>query len=127
MSKSSISVGEIVRHVLMEDIQVSSRVRKIFPVVVDNATLPYIVYRRSSMTQDPAKQERGADTVMMQIICYTKDYQSGVELAETVRDALDGKWAEHEGLRMRSCTLTDCQESWVDNAYVQNLIFTIKL
>lgn len=127
MSKSSISVGEIVRHVLMEDIQVSNKVRKIFPVVVDNATLPYIVYRRSGMRQDPTKHERGADTVMMQIVCYTEDYQSGVELAEAVRDALDGKWAEHDGLRMRSCTLSDCQESWVDNAFVQNLIFTIKL
>lgn len=127
MSKSSISVGEVVRHVLMEDIQVSSRVRKIFPVVVDNATLPYIVYRRSGMKQDPTKQVRGADTVVMQIVCYTEDYQSGVELAESVRDALDGKWAEHGGLRMRSCTLSDCQESWVDNAYVQNLIFTINL
>lgn len=126
-SKSSLSAGEIIRAVLTQDEAVSALTTKVFPVVADEAKLPYIVYRRSNLEQTPLKSTRGADTVGIEVLCFTEQYAPGVALAEAVRSALDGKQAEIEGLVMRSCYLTDSEEAWQDDAFVQQLNFTIKI
>lgn len=127
VSKSSLSAGEIIRAMLIEDSEVMMRANKVFPVVEDSAELPYIVYRRTQLEQDPTKGRRGADTVGIEILCYTKGYTEGVELAEAVRGALDGAQGESDGLVMRSCYLADSEEAWQDDAYVQQLVFNVKI
>ena len=127
VSKSSLSAGEIIRAILIEDSEVMARANKVFPVVEDNAELPYIVYRRTQLEQTPTKGLRGADTVGIEILCYTAGYTEGVELAEAVRDALDGKQDARDGLVMRSCYLEDSEEAWQDDAYVQQLVFNVKI
>lgn len=127
VSKSSLSAGEIIRAILIEDSEVMARANKVFPVVEDNAELPYIVYRRTQLEQDPTKGRRGADTVGIEILCYTKGYTEGVELAEAVRGTLDGAQGEIDGLIMRSCYLADSEEAWQDDAYVQQLVFNVKI
>lgn len=127
VSKSSLSAGEIVRDILVNNAEVAARAKKVFPVVEDSAELPYIVYRRTQLEQEPAKGRRGADTVGIEILCYTQHYTEGVELAEAVRDALDGAQGEKDGLVMRSCYLADSEEAWQDDAYVQQLVFNVKI
>lgn len=127
VSKSSLSAGEIIRAILIEDSEVMARAKKVFPVVEDSAELPYIVYRRTQLVQTPVKGQRGADTVGIEILCYTKGYTEGVELAEAVRDALDGAQRQQDGLTMRSCYLEDSEEAWQDDAYVQQLVFNVKI
>lgn len=129
VGKSSLSAGEIIRAVLTEDPEVAARAKKVYPVVEDSAELPYIVYRRTKLEQLPIKGNgnRVSDTVAIEVLCYTEGYTEGVELAEAVRAALDNKTAESGGLVMRSCYLTDSEESWQADAYVQELVFTIKI
>lgn len=127
VSKTSLSAGEIIRTILANDAEVTTRANKIYPVVEDRADLPYIVYRRTQLKQDPIKNGRGADTVGIEILCYTKQYTEGVELAEAVREALDGVQGESDGLVMRSCYLEDSEEAWQDDAYVQQLVFNVKI
>lgn len=127
VGKTSLSAGEIIRSILMSDSEVSARVKKIFPVVEDSAELPYIVYRRTQLEQEPVKGRRGADTVGIEILCYTQHYTEGVELAEAVRKALDGAQGEVDGLVMRSCYLADSEEAWQDDAYLQQLVFNVKI
>lgn len=126
-NKTSLSAGEIIRAVLTQDEDVSKLTTKVFPVVADEAKLPYIVYRRSNLEQVATKTTRGADTVGIEILCYTEQYTQGIELAEAVRAALDGTQAVVDGLVMRSCFLTDSEEDWQDDAFVQQLIFTVKI
>ena len=83
VSKTSLSAGEIISAVLAEDPEVAARTTKIYPVVTDNARLPYVVYRRTQLEQTPTKG-RGADTVGIEVLCYTEQYVEGVELAEAV-------------------------------------------
>lgn len=126
-NKSSLSAGEIIRAVLTEDPEVAARAKKVYPVVEDSAELPYIVYRRTQLEQGAVKGKRGNDTVTIEILCYTEGYTEGVELAEAVRDALDNKTAESGGLVMRGCFLTDSEETWQDDAYLQVLVFNVKM
>ena len=100
-------------------------------MATDKAELPYILYRRASMEQNPQKTGNpGADTVQMEVICFAADYDDCLELAEAVRGALDNKrdmQTDDETLTMRSCLLVDSEEAWQDDAYVQQLIFNVKV
>ena len=51
--RSSLSAGLIVRHLLTNDEDVQAITRQIFPVIVDEATLPYVVYRRADLEAAP--------------------------------------------------------------------------
>jgi hypothetical protein len=129
-NKTSLSAGAIIREVLLEDAAVAAKTSKVFPVVTDQAILPYILYRRAAMFQSPVKSGPGADTVQIEVICFAESYQESVELAEAVRAALDNlrdvETNDHT-LQMRSCTLTDSEEAWQDDAYLQSLVFTVKI
>lgn len=126
--KTSLSAGAIIREILLADADVKQRTNKIFPVVTSKAELPYILYRRAALQHNPTKAgQPGADTVTMEVFCYTASYADGVELAEAVRKALDYAQGEKDGLIMRSCTLVDSEEDFTDDAFVQCLSFNVKI
>lgn len=126
--KTSLSAGAIIRAVLLEDTEVAARTNKVFPVATDSAELPYILYRRTALSANPQKcGQPGADEIQVEVICFTERYSEGVELAEAVRSALDQVTAEHDGLRMRSCYLVDSEEAYQDDAFVQQLVFSVKI
>lgn len=126
--KTSLSAGAIIRAILLGDADVAARVNKVFPVVTDSAELPYILYRRSKLDANPQKGgQPGADTVEMEVLCFTAKYSEGVELAEAVRGVLDHISAEGEGMRLRGCYLADSAESYQDDAFIQHLVFNIKI
>lgn len=125
--KTSLSAGLILYQVLKEAI--GDKVTKIYPVVVDKAILPYVVYRRIGMDVIPTKSGRkNADTIHVTILCYAATYEGSVGLAEDVRLALEGKEYEtEEGQLMRCSNLTDSEEGWENDAYLQTLSFDIKI
>ena len=124
--KTSLSAGAVIRAVLLEDAEVAARTNKVFPVATDCAELPYILYRRTSLSPNPQKSgQPGADEIQIEVICFTERYGEGVELAEAVRAALDQITAEHDGLR--SCYLLDSEEAYQDDAFVQQLVFSVKI
>lgn len=126
-NKTSLSAGEIIRYILTNDAEVMRQARKVFPVVAFDAVLPYIVYSRASLDHTAHKGPRPADTVSIEVLCFTEQYTAGVELAEAVRAALDGAQAEVDGVAMRGCLLVDSEEAWSDDAFVQRLIFNVKI
>ena len=126
--KTSLSAGAVIRSILLSDEEVSKRANKVFPIVIDQAQLPYILYRRASLQHNPTKAGMpGADTVTMEVVCYTAKYAEGVELAEAVRAALDYRQGESGGVRMRSCMLADSEEGYEDDTFVQHLVFQVKI
>lgn len=126
--KTSLSAGSIIRDILLSNEEVKRRTNKVFPIVIDNAQLPYILYRRAALAHNPTKQGMpGADTVTMEVVCYTAKYAEGVELAEAVRQALDYAGGERDGVKMRSCTLADSEEGYEDDAFVQQLVYQVRI
>lgn len=126
--KTSLSAGAVIRSILLSDEEVKKRANKVFPIVIDQAQLPYILYRRAALQHNPTKAGMpGADTVTMEVVCYTAQYAEGVELAEAVRSALDYRQVESGGVTMRSCTLADSEEGFEDDAFVQQLVFQVKI
>lgn len=128
MQKTALSVGVALRDILIKDEGVTAITKTIFPVYKDKATLPYVFYRRSGLAQTPQKSHGfPCDAVQLELSCCAATYGESVKLAEAVRAAVDNAEWSVDGLKVRACTLTDAEENWADDAFVQTLIFTIKL
>lgn len=126
MAKTSLSAGFILYGLLSADEAVTALTGRIYPVVADEAKLPYVVYGRSKLVQEPAKGG-GADMVQVDVLCYAATYEGSVELAEAVRAALDGKQGGEPGFWMRSCHLAGSAEYWSGDAFIQELNFNVRI
>lgn len=129
VENTSLSAGALVHRLLLEDPFVTSVTSKVIPVATPETELPYILYGRLSLEANPAKSRPACDTVEIEVDCYAGQYGQGIELAEAVRATLDYCQAEDDttGLRMRSCILVDASEDFDGDAYVQRLIFSMKI
>lgn len=125
---SSLSAGKLLRRILLGDESVGAITQCVFPVATtETVTLPYIVYARVGMENTPVNAPQPADTVMIEVDCYAGDYTGSIDLAEAVRAALDGATCECDGLTMRSCVMADASEDYDSDAYLQSLLFKVKI
>lgn len=127
--KTSISAGFIIASILTNDVALQELgITDVFPTVSErDAILPYISYQRTGMSQQGVKTGMGADTAQITVTCYATEYEESLEIAEAVRAALDGKQATYEDMRMRSCIMDGSSEGWADDAYIQELVFNVKI
>lgn len=125
LMKTVLSAGTAVYEVLSE--RLADKVTKVFPVVTDEAVLPYVCYHREALETAVAKHAQSADTATIVVDCYAATYNGSVALAEAVREALDNvSITTSAGLTVRSSFLVDAAESWTDDAYVQSLSFKLR-
>lgn len=130
---TSLSAGLLIYDLLSTDEGVMAIATKVFPVISEaGAKLPYICYRRGSNDDRAVKTLSGADTATIEVLCYSADYAESVQMAEAVRKAADGVQYRYdapggESLVARSIQMTDAEEGWQDDAYIQSLIFTVKI
>lgn len=131
---TSLSVGLLVRDLLISDERVAAIATKIYPVVAEaNAQLPYVCYRRANYERQVAKGPgQGADAVAVEFLCYDKTYAGSIALAEAVRACLDHQSAVYDDgeghkLAARSIDLEGSEEGWMDDAYAQSLVFTVRV
>lgn len=124
---SILSASKIIGSVLNS--KVGYRVTKIFPVIAaEEAQLPYISYYRDGLVQDPVKGNLpGAFSAVIKILCFSSDYGESVELAESVKEALDGKSCKSDDLKIRACILSDAKEIYDADSFVQLLTFNVKI
>lgn len=129
MSVTSLSVGALIRSILLEDEGVVALApNKVYPVVSkEGATLPYITYQRGDFSEVPQKYGgQGNDVVTLTINCLADSYDGSVALAEAVRSALDMKSGQsNDYLSIRRCYLADSSETYENGAFIQSLVFSI--
>lgn len=125
--KTSLSAGDLVRSVLLEDEAVTAITRKIFPLATDTAVLPYVLYRRTALDAVPTKAGESSDTVRLEIVCYAADYDQSLRLAEAVRGALDYYNLHDESMAISGMRLVDSSEEWASDAYAQILEFELNV
>lgn len=126
ISRTSISAGALIRHALMASEEVKKRVNKIYPVVTERADLPYILYRHTGLDA-VATTKGGADRITFELNCFTAQYAEGIELAEAVRDALEGQSVTLDGLTLRNCYVTNFASEWDSDAHVQVITITANI
>lgn len=128
VTETSLSAGRIVRELLLASENVTAITSTVYPVVADEAVLPYIVYRRTALSQTATKSGQfGADSIRVDVVCYASSYGESVALAEAVRGVLDCVAGDSEGLVLRSCYLEDAEEFWESDAFVQSMTFKLSI
>ena len=124
---TSLSIGSLIREVLLENEDVAAITDNVFPVITNEAELPYVFYKVASLQHDATKGGNGHDTIQLEVNCCAETYLECVNLSEAVRSALDYIHADDENLHIESSHLTGYTQGWAEDAYVDTLNFTIKV
>ena len=124
---SCISIGKAIKALLVDGLSKTSIKNKIYPLIAnETTTFPFIVYRRSSITPESDK-DYSNDSAHIQIMIAANNYAESVELAEQVRTSLVHKKGIIQTIPVEDISLVDGSEEFIDNTFVQNLIFKITI
>lgn len=125
----SLQVGKAIYSLLSSNQQLVSMVDgNIFPLIAEiNTTFPFIVYRREAITPQYTKDYWTSDEVMINVMVASNDYVESIEIADLVRQSLDQKKGEYSGIKIRDLRLTQADEDFIDDTYIQYLTFKIKI
>lgn len=124
---SCISIGKAIKSLLVSGLSKTDVKNKIYPLIADEGTtFPFIIYRRNSITPESDKDYTN-DSAYIQIMIAANNYAESVDLAEKVRTSLIHKNGTIQTIPVEEITLEDGSEEFIDNTFVQNLIFKITL
>ena len=125
----SLQVGKAIYSLLSSNQQLVSMVDgNIFPLIAEiNTTFPFIVYRREAITPQYTKDYWTSDEVMINVMVASNDYVESIEIADLVRQSLDQKKGEYSGITIKDIRLTQADEDFIDDTYIQYLTFKIKI
>lgn len=125
----SLQVGKAIYTLLSSNQQLVSMVDgNIFPLIAEiNTTFPFIVYKRESVTPQYSKDYWTSDEVMINVMVASNDYVESIDIADLVRQSLDSKQGEYSGIKIRDIRLTQADEDFIDDTYIQYLTFKIKI
>lgn len=121
------SVPSLIYSALSGDVTLSAAATKIFPVVVDTATLPYIAY---SVESEQIRAHKTAGEyprihALLKVGCYASTLAEVATLAEAVAACLDGQTFAGDEAVIDACSLTAFETSWENDAFVTYLSFRI--
>lgn len=124
---SCISIGKSIKSLLVSGLSKTDVKNKIYPLIADEGTtFPFIIYRRNSITPESDKDYTN-DSAYIQIMIAANNYAESVDLAEKVRTSLIHKNGTIQTIPVEDITLEDGSEEFIDNTFVQNLIFKITI
>jgi hypothetical protein len=115
-----IKIGETIYNILSNDIDVTEIVgNKIYPLVADvGTTFPFIVYKKSSYVPEYTKDGISKKNAIVEITIASDNYKQGVDIADKVFKAIT---TADTKFRLENNT-----EDWLEDTFIQNLIFNIQ-
>lgn len=98
--------------------------KKVFPVIADaGTTFPFITYRRSSSRDYDNKDSIYEESATVEIIVASNTYSESIDLAQKCREKLEGT----KNKKIKKISLVDAFEDYQEDAFIQTLVFNIKL
>lgn len=126
-----IKANKYIREVLAADEDLTALVKpdNIKVMVLQPTSFPFISIRRSALETFYNKDIAMEDSVTIEVTVVASEYSQGMEIAQTVRDILDYKvyLNKEENVRITEIRFFDCIEDTVDDVFVQNLTFQLKM
>ena len=121
----SLEVGKTINKILSDNIELNDIVKnKIYPIIIkQGTTYPFIVYRRTNIIPQYTKDYHLKDNVIIEISNVSDSYETSIIMASLVRNILEDK--RFEGIE--SIKIESADEDYIDDAYIQTLIFNITI
>lgn len=126
MKSNSILLGAAIYKHLNEDDEIIKKIDgRIFPITVTNpdTPMPFVVYSRTSIVPEYAKDDLVSEVVNMDFIVVSRDYTESVEVAAALRNSLELKSGMVDDIIIRRIELDTVEENWYANTYWQILKF----
>lgn len=122
---TGISVLKSINKLLNNSIELKDKVEnKMYPLIAnETTTFPFVIYRKGSMSFEYCKDGSVGDNLHVDVIVAAKQYDSSIEIAELIRGAVDKKKIDN----IYSIRLNSVVEDYVDDAYIQQLTFDVKI
>lgn len=122
-----INLGKAIYSILSGSTTIYSVVNnRIYPIIAPaGTTAPFIIYERST-NADSTKDYNTIYNSNLDILIFTTDYKSGVELGENVINILNNYKGNILNLNIVSCNLSTIDEGYSEDKYMQKLAFTIR-
>lgn len=125
----SLQIGKAIYHILSNDTDIVDRVQnKIYPLIADvDTTFPFIVYKRTGITPATSKDRFIYDEdVYVEVVVASDSYQESIEIADLVKSALQFKKGLYNDITVKDILLTDADEDYTQDTFIQILTFNIK-
>lgn len=127
MSKnSSIFLGKVIYKTLSEVEELKPILQgRVYPIVAEkSAIFPYVVYYRTSI-QNISQNKDGynEDLYTFEVVILSTKYEESLQIANLVRNSLEKKKLRQDNLQIESIKLTDGEEGFNENTYIQKLVF----
>jgi len=91
-----------------------------FPIIAEeNATFPLVIFTRDSMYPEYSKDFNTGDIVEVSVQAVGNNYIQTVDILSRIRTLLENRQDDY----FRRSTVIGATEAYIDNVYVQTLIF----
>lgn len=130
MVDNSILIGKLIFKQLSsnEDLATLVGAKKIFPLVANNdTTYPFIVYARTSLSVEYCKSGIVENTAEIQVLAVSDKYVESLDVANKIRHILELMRYKDDEICVTECKLTSVTEEFMEDAYIQRQVFTIKI
>jgi hypothetical protein len=119
----SLKVGKIVYS------KIGSLVNnRCYPLIAENGTTyPFIIYQRDSLDSMFCKDGVYEDEVNVSVRVVTDTYNAGIDLAQSVREAMTFNNYTIEDGGTYTSLMVQADEEFSNDAYIQTLIFRITI
>lgn len=121
---NSLQIGKAIYQLLNQN-----GITKVFPLVADEGTtFPFVVYRRTGLTPASTKDRYNySELAVIDILVASSDYESGNNLAITIKDLLEHSRGNCNGINIGDIYLVDATEDYIEDAFIQKLTFNIEI
>lgn len=126
----SLQIGKAIYHILSNSKTIADEVEdKIFPLVAtEGTTFPFIVYKRNGINPLDVKGRMIIkESVNIQVLVASDNYNKAVEIADKVRSELEKSRGMFLGIKIDKVTLLDADEDYTEDTHIQTLTFKIDI
>lgn len=127
---NSLLITKYIRTILSQDSNLMKKIpiKQFYPVDAKlSTTFPFAVIIRTGMMDNQSKDGMYEDIVTVSIIVADDNYYGSIDIANEIRNWLEGHCYKDETINITQMKLSSTSEGYYNDAFVQELIFTINI
>ena len=126
--KNPCEAGRVIKSILLSVDGIGERVRdSIYPIVAPSEKIPCVVYKKTGVAPASTKDGKMYDEFTFEVSAVCRSYSDMVDLSGLIFAALDGFSGDVDGLRVKRISLTDADDLFDSDAYIQSMTFKVKI
>lgn len=126
--KNSLLITKYIRTILEQDTELMKKIpiNKFFPIDAKQGTkFPFCVIARTGMQDRSTKDGIYEDIVTVSLIVVDDNYIDSIEIANEIRNWLEGHTYKDDTINIRKMSLSSTSETYYNDAFIQELSFNI--